>query len=84
MTEINPEWKVNIEGCTWQVHDTKIDSCRVSTIFCRGLNLWPVEDFFETIIFGLEEDYERRCKTAEEAEKQHNEAVEYVKKIEQS
>lgn len=78
-----------IKWCKWfenadrVVKQTDLKGLKVSTVFL-GLdhNLFEEGEplLFETMIFPTEksEDYQTRCSTWEQAEKQHEEALEWV------
>lgn len=83
-----PETDDNFEACarmTRTVAKTSIGDVRISTVFL-GMdhnffgNGPPL--LFETMIFGGPHDgYQERCSTWEEAEKQHEKAVELARAI---
>lgn len=74
------EWFENIHNRI--VKKTFINEIEVSTVFLgTDHNYSPVglPILFETMIFGLNNDYQERCSTWAEAEYQHNEAIEWLK-----
>lgn len=77
------EWAQWFERADRHVARTPVGDLDVSTVFL-GLDHRFLRDgppiLFETMVFGLygNEEYQRRCSTWAEAEKMHQEAVEWA------